>query len=266
MCGRYAASRRPDDLVQEFEVGDVVFEQDMLPLEADFNVAPTKDVYAVLERRPLGRPEADPVRQLRVVRWGLVPSWAADPSAGSRLINARVETAADRPAYRRALLRRRCLLPADGYYEWYGPAGPSTRRGQQHRQPFFIRPAGGGVLAMAGLYEFWYDASRDRDDPAAWLWTVTVLTTAAEPAVAWLHDRMPLAVPRERYAAWLDPELTDPDGVHALVRSLLGPLPDGALEAYPVSDAVGDVRSNGPHLVVPVPAHGADRNADATLF
>jgi putative SOS response-associated peptidase YedK len=245
VCGRYAASRSPDDLVEEFRVEHV---QATLPL--DFNVAPTKDVYAVVERRPRGEPEAEVVRQLRVMRWGLVPSWAQDRSIGSRLINARVESAGTRPAYRRALVSRRCLLPADGYYEWYGSGG--------RRQPYFIRRQDSGVLAMAGLFEFWYDPSRDRDDPAAWLWTVAVLTTAAESALARLHDRMPLVVPRERYDAWLDPALTDPDAV----RSLLVPPPSGLLEAYPVSMAVGDVRSNGPQLVERL----AEEQLDATLF
>jgi len=234
--------------VEEFEVEQV---QATLPL--DFNVAPTKDVYAVVERRPRPEPEAGSAlteRQLRVVRWGLVPSWADGPSVGSRLINARVESAGIKRAYRRALLRRRCLLPADGYYEWHGSGG--------RRQPFFIRPVDGAVLAMAGLYELWYDARRDRDDPQAWLWTAAILTTAAEPALASLHDRMPLVMPRERYDAWLDPGLTDPDAV----RTLLAPPPAGRLEAYPVSAAVGDVRSNGRQLIERL----TEEQRDATLF
>jgi putative SOS response-associated peptidase YedK len=248
MCGRYAASRRPDDLVAEFEIEQVQAE---LPFEPDYNVAPTKDVLAVVERRPRGEPEATAVRQLRAVRWGLVPSWAEDPSVGSRLINARVETAASKPAYRRALLLRRCLLPADGYYEWYGG----------RRQPYFIRPADGGGLALAGLYELWRDPTRDRDDPSAWLWTAAILTMEAEPGLARLHDRMPLIVGRHRYDEWLDPELTDPDSVHGL----LVPPRRGTLRAYPVSAAVGDVRNNGPQLIVPVPADEFEAT-DATLF
>jgi putative SOS response-associated peptidase YedK len=110
MCGRYAASRSPDDLVEEFEV----VERSEEVVSANYNVAPTNSVYAVVERSPRGEPEAPPVRQLRTVRWGLVPSWAKDPSIGSRLINARVETVADKPAFRKAFAKRRCLLPADG--------------------------------------------------------------------------------------------------------------------------------------------------------
>ena len=117
MCGRYASSRRPEDLVEEFEIEDNRVAE---PLEPDYNVAPTKEVYAVVERPP--RPdetgaEQPPARQLRVLRWGLVPSWAKDPAIGNRMINARMETVAEKPAYKRAFAKRRCLLPADGYFE-----------------------------------------------------------------------------------------------------------------------------------------------------
>ena len=135
MCGRYAASRNPDDLVEEFEVERIAAVE---RLEPDYNVAPTKPVPAVLA--PLGQ------RELRVLRWGLVPPSATDASIGSRLINARVETVTERPVFRDAVRRRRCLLPVDGYYEWYG-----GRR--CHKQPHFIRPRDGRVLAMAGVYE-----------------------------------------------------------------------------------------------------------------
>ncbi len=269
MCGRYAASRRLDDLVEEFRIDQVMVAEALAP---DYNVAPTKRVYAVLERQPdqddgadrAGGGAADgaggdaPVRQLRVVRWGLVPSWAKDPAIGSRLINARVETVAEKPAYRRAFAARRCLLPADGYYEWYTPeassaagqsrvggAGGRTRR----KQPFFIRPKDGGILAMAGLYELWCDPSRPADDPDRWRWTCTVLTTRAEDSLGRIHDRMPLLVEPDRWAAWLDPRRRDPEEL----RALLAPAAPGRLEAYPVSTAVNDVRNNGPHLIEPLP-------------
>src|SRR5690349_16720113 len=153
MCGRYASSRKPEDLIEEFEVVEDRVEK---PLEPDYNVAPTKEVYAVLERAarsPDGaESEEPPRRQLRVVRWGLVPSWAKDPSIGNRMINARMETVAEKPAYKRAFAKRRCLLPADGYFEWY-PTQELTAAGKARKQPFFIRPQGHGVLAMAGLYD-----------------------------------------------------------------------------------------------------------------
>ena len=237
MCGRYAASRSPDDLVEEFELAQLL--EEVLP--ASYNVAPTDPVYAVVERAPRGEPEAEPMRQLRTVRWGLVPSWAKDPSIGSRLINARVETVADKPAFRKAFAKRRCLLPADGYFEWYG-----EERGK--KQPFFIRPADGGVLAMAGLYEFWRDPAKDEDDPEAWLTTCTVITTSAPDDLGRIHDRMPMLVERARYAEWLDPSVTDLDGL----RSLLVPAAPGRLTTYPVSKDVSNVRNNGAHLVEPV--------------
>ncbi|GAA4679375.1 SOS response-associated peptidase [Nocardioides nanhaiensis] len=252
MCGRYASSRRPEDLVEEFEVVD---SRVPVPLEPDYNVAPTKEVYAVLERPP--RTEADgvehaPERQLRTLRWGLVPSWAKDASIGSRMINARSETVAEKPAFRRAFAARRCLLPADGYYEWY-PTSELTRAGKPRKQPFFIRPADGGVLAMAGLYEIWRDPARAEDDEQRFVWTCTVLTTQAQDDLGHLHDRMPLMVDVERRDAWLDPRASGPQ-----LLDLLTPAAPGRLEAFPVSPAVGNVRNNGPQLVEPLPLEEPD--------
>ncbi len=242
MCGRYASSRRPEDLIEEFEV---VADRTPAPLAADYNVAPTKEVYAVVERPPAKDSPEPPQRQLRVLTWGLVPSWAKDPSIGNRMINARMETVADKPAYKRAFAVRRCLLPADGYFEWY-PTSRTTKAGKPLKQPFFIRPADGGVLAMAGLYEIWRDPSRAEDDPERFRWTCTVLTTEAEDSLGHIHDRMPLMVERDRWAQWLDPRVGGE-------LSLLVPAAPGSLEAYPVSTAVGNVRNNGPELVEPLP-------------
>lgn len=240
MCGRYAASRDPDDLVEEFELAGVP--ESALP--ASYNVAPTDEVYAVVERPPRGEPDEPAERTLRVVRWGLVPSWAKDPSIGSRMINARMETVAEKAAFRRAFARRRCLLPADGYYEWYGET-------KGKKQPFFIRPSDGGVLAMAGLYELWKDPAAP-PDPDPWLWTCTVLTTSATDDLGRIHDRMPMLVERARYAEWLDPAHDDPEELTAL----LVPAAPGRLTAYPVSTEVNNVRNDGPHLVDPLPVEG----------
>src|SRR6476646_8278720 len=159
MCGRYASSRQPEDLVEEFEIRH----GDLPHLEPDFNVAPTKEVYAVVERPPGASSDdaepTEPERQLRVLSWGLVPFWAKDPSIGNRMINARMETVAEKPAYRRAFASRRCLLPADGYFEWY-PTQQTGKSGKPLKQPFVIHPTDGGVLAMAGLYEIWRDRER----------------------------------------------------------------------------------------------------------
>jgi putative SOS response-associated peptidase YedK len=298
MCGRYASTRGRQELVDFFDVdGDEAGE-----LEPDFNVAPTKPVPVVLVRRSgsdaasgVGgevraaraaseewtrpenvrgsdaaseewtRPEnvrgSDPaseerarsehVRELHVARWGLVPSWAKDVSIGARLINARVETAHEKPAFRRAFASRRCLVPADGYYEWQ--AGDDGGK-----QPHFIRPADGGVLAMAGLYEVW----RSADVPGGRLLTFTVITTEATDDVGRIHDRMPMLVEPDRFAAWLDPALNHPDEV----RSLLVPAAAGRLESHPVSTAVNKVINNGPELVKPAPQMGIPSAAPLTLF
>ena len=242
MCGRYASSRRPEDLIEEFEV---VESRVPAPLAADYNVAPTKEVYAVVERPPTRDSPEPPERQLRVLTWGLVPSWAKDPSIGNRMINARMETVAEKPAFKRAFAVRRCLLPADGYFEWY-PTSQTNAKGKPVKQPYFIRPRDHGVLAMAGLYEIWRDPSRADDDPDRFRWTCTVLTTEAEDSLGHIHDRMPLMVERERWGEWLDPRV-------AGHLSLLVPAAPGALEAYPVAPLVSNVRNNGPELVEPLP-------------
>ena len=222
-------------------------------LAPSWNVAPTQDVYAVVERPPREEPDADPVRALRVVRWGLVPSWAKDPRIGSRMINARMETVAEKPAFKRAFAKRRALLPADGYFEWYGEKG--------RKQPFFVRPADGAVLAMAGLYELWKDPSVTDEDADPWLWTVTVLTTSAPDDLGRIHDRMPLLVEPDHWAKWLDPRRDDPDEL----GSLLVPAAPGRLTATPVSTEVNNVRNNGPHLVEPIPLEGEELTEELPL-
>ena len=249
MCGRYASSRKPEDLVEEFEIRTSKVDEALAP---DYNVAPTKPVYAVMERSPSPRDAEEqepPERQLRVLTWGLVPSWAKDPSIGNRMINARMETVAEKPAYKRAFAKRRCLLPADGYFEWY-PTEQLTASGKPRKQPYFIRPQDHGVLAMAGLYEIWRDPSKDDDADDRFLWTCTVITTEAEDDVGHIHDRMPLMVERDRWADWLDPRIAGDTG-------LLVPAAPGQLEAYPVSTLVSNVRNNGPELLEPLPLEGS---------
>lgn len=273
MCGRYGASWGVEDLIAEFDI-----EQVDVPaaqrLEPDWNIAPTKPVYAVLTRadRDPSRSRAGAAgedggrspsgiatatRRLVSLRWGLVPFWAKDPGIGARMINARIETAAEKPAFREAFARRRCLLPADGWYEWLRPesaAGPGARAAP--KQPFFIHGADGRTLALAGLYELWRDPTRERGDPAAWLATATVLTTAAGPALAHIHDRQPLLVPPEHRTAWLDPMNTDPGGAGKLLQAQ----PRGGLDAHPVSRAVNDHRNNGAQLIEPIaPVEPGDR-------
>ena len=244
MCGRYAAAKDPAALAEEFGVAAPPEEI----LGPDYNVAPTKRVYVVVDRDRDNSPE----RALVVARWGLIPSWAKDPSIGSRLINARAETVAEKPAFRRAFAKRRCLVPADGYYEWYVPASPGAtdapvgKAGKPVKQPFFIHPADGSSLAMAGLYEWWRDPGRDEADPLAWRLTCTILTTDAADEVGRIHDRMPMTIAREDWAAWLDP------ATGAQASELLRPAGGPGLAAYPVSVAVNSVRNNSPELIIPL--------------
>jgi putative SOS response-associated peptidase YedK len=254
MCGRYASSMDPEDIVEEFEIHTEL--PDLPRLEPDYNVAPTKEVYGVLERPPRKEsPDAEELpaeRQLRALTWGLVPSWAKDPKIGNRMINARMETVAEKPAFRRAFEKRRVILPADGYYEWYATE-EQTKAGKPKKQPFFIRPRDGGILAMAGLYELWRDPERAADDPLRWKWTCTVITTDATDDLGRIHDRMPLMLPRSAYDAWLDPAPRPA----AELLGLLVPAAPGTLEAFPVSTLVSNVANNGPELVEPLPLDGS---------
>ena len=222
MCGRYSASR-PPDLTAEAYAARVVDE----PPPPSWNVAPTDPVSVVVERGE--------GRELRTLKWGLIPSWATDAKIASRLINARAETVATKPAFRSALVKRRCLVPADGWYEWRAEPGVP-------KQPFFIAPRS-GVAAFAGLYERWGDTR-----------TFTIVTTSASDELRRLHERMPVVLPPDVWDAWLDP-------AHDDVEALCGLLtPREGFAAYPVTTLVNNVRNNGPELLDPLPAD------DGTLF
>ena len=236
MCGRYARSRPDPELVDVFGVGEVVGD----PLPASFNIAPTQDARVVLERVPHEEPKAQAVRQLRTLRWGLVPAWAKDVKIGNRMINARVETVTEKPAFKRAAAKRRLLVPADGYYEWEKREGGA-------KVPHFLHDADGQVLAFAGLYELWPDPAKDEDDPDRWLWTFTVLTTQATDALGHIHERTPVIVPPDMREDWLDPHLT----VLELVRQVLDAIPEPHLDTHEVSTAVNSPRNNSPELMAP---------------
>jgi putative SOS response-associated peptidase YedK len=244
----------PEDIVEEFELHSAVPE-DLPRLEPDYNVAPTKEVYAVLSRPPRREtpdgPELPAEKQLRVLTWGLVPSWAKDPKIGSRMINARMETVAEKPAFRKAFEKRRAILPADGYFEWY-QTEEKTAAGKPRKQPYFIRPKDSSLLAMAGLYELWRDPTRADDDPLRWKWTCTVITTTATDDLGRIHDRMPLMLTPEAYDDWLDPSPRASEDLLALLK----PATPGMLEAFPVSTLVSNVANNGPELLEPLPLEG----------
>lgn len=260
MCGRYAATANPDELVLEFEVDEdrsaeparsvLVNPQEPPAGRPDHNMAPTKQAPVVLSRAPREDRDAPPTRQLRLLTWGLVPSWSKDPKGGVRMINARVESVREKPAFSRALAARRCLVPARGWYEWQASPTVLDAKGTPRKQPFFTERADGASVAMAGLYEFWRDpAVADPGDPQAWLSTFTVITGEAEPGLDRIHERQPLVLEREDWARWLDPGATAAD-----VADLLEPHAAGRFTAYPVGRAVSSSRSNGPGLLEPAPA------------
>lgn len=236
MCGRYAATKNPAALAAEFDAVDATGGEITAP---DYNVAPTKRVIAVVQRHPrdaAGEPDLTRTeRSLRVMRWGLVPRWAKDRAIGARLINARVESAAIKPAFRTSLRTSRCLVPADGWFEW--------QRNGTSKQPFFITRGDGASLAFAGLWSTWRDPMAEADAPP--LVTCAVLTTSAVGRMTTVHDRMPLLIPSEAWAAWLDPDSED------VTEALSAPSQDlvDSLELRPVSTAVNNVRNNGPQLV-----------------
>lgn len=239
MCGRFVSARKRLELLEEFAV-----ERDAVPAdrEPDYNVAPTKRIYAVLDREDEGKPQ----RELRLVRWGLVPSWAKDATGGARMINARAETVAAKPAFRSAFAKRRCIIPADGYYEWQAAA-----EGKKSKQPFYIYRTDGGILAFAGIYELRRDETQPLDTEQAWLWTASIITTDATDEIGKIHDRTPMVVPPEGWADWLDPANGDKELVRAMMRPATES-PGGGLTSYPVSTAVNSVRNNGPDLIVPL--------------
>ena len=234
MCGRYVSVRSDGDIVSEFDAYDATPYESVEP---DYNVAPTKPVRAIVNR-PLrdaaGRPADHPTRQLRVMSWGLVPSWAKDRSSAARLINARAESVATKPTFGKAYGARRCLIPADGWYEWQVVDGPSGPR----KQPMYMTPVDGHGLAFAGLYEFWGPAGQT-------ITTCSIITTSSAGALVEVHDRMPLLLPKPAWARWLDPGVSAPD-------ELLAPWDEATgerLELRPVSTAVNKVDNNGATLI-----------------
>lgn len=266
MCGRYAATANPDELIEAFEIdvdatGEparsiLVNPQSPPPGQADFNMAPTKQAPVVLTRAPRETESeesaAEPTRQLRLLTWGLVPSWSKDIKAGVRMINARSETVLTSRAYANAARARRCLVPAQGWYEWQVSPTATDAKGKPRKQPFFITgEEGSAPIAFAGLYEFWRDrAIEDASDPQAWLTTFTIITTSADPGLDRIHDRQPLVLNPADWDTWLDPAMTD----DADIADLLAYAEPGRFGAYPVSRAVSSNRSNGPQLIEPTPA------------
>lgn len=210
MCGRYATTRSDTDLTLLFEADDVT-----AGFAPSWNVAPTDPIPVV--RLSARRNDA---RVLDRARWGLIPAWSDDPRAGSKMINARAETVATSPVFGPAFAKRRCLVPADGWFEWV--------RDGKRKQPYFMTPEDGSVLAFAGLWSMW------RKDTL----TSTIITTEATGELARVHHRMPLILPRDRWREWLGSE-----------NPRLDPVDAAGIEIRPVGSDVGKVQNNGPGLI-----------------
>jgi putative SOS response-associated peptidase YedK len=229
MCGRFVSTSPPDELAKYFDV-EQVSEQ---VLDPSFNVAPSNDVYVVVE--------SGGVRRLDTFHWGLIPFWAKDEKTGFKMINARADGLADKNAYKRAYKKRRCIIPADGFYEW------KKVPGRKAKQPIFIRRADGEPIAFAGLWELWRPPEH-RDDDDYIVRSCTIITGEPNEKVAEVHDRMPVMLPPSAWAAWLDPSNDDIE----TLGKLLVPAPARLLELHPVSTAVNNVREKGPELIEPV--------------
>jgi putative SOS response-associated peptidase YedK len=226
MCGRFVATATPAQLADYLRVDGVRTEA----LEPSWNVAPTDAVYAVAENR-------DEERLLGTYKWGLVPFWAKDAKGGARMINARAETLESK--FRRTFERRRCLLPADGFYEWEKLEGGG-------KQPWFIHRADGAPMVFAGLWEVWKPEGASEDDEP--LRTCSIITTEANDLLARIHDRMPAVISPHDWELWLDRSVTDP----AAVRHLLAPADPRQFDMFEVSPAVNNVRNNSGELVTPI--------------
>lgn len=222
MCGRFTLTSPDQDLAVQFDLPAIP------SLEPRYNIAPTQLVAAVRETRDGAG------RELAMLRWGLIPFWAKDPGIGSRMINARAETVAEKPSYRTSFKRKRCLVPADGFYEWQATGGP--------KQPFYFRFEGGGPFALAGLWDRW---EKGEDEPVE---TFTILTTEPNEVVAPVHQRMPVILDREGMAVWLDPAIEEAEQL----QPLLGPFPAAGMEAYPVSTFVNSPGNDTPRCIEPL--------------
>jgi len=235
VCGRFVSATSPEQVAERFHVD----ESRISDYSPDYNVAPRQGVFAVRERVPREGADTEPPRRyLDRLRWGLVPSWARDPAIGDRMINARAETIAAKPGYRRSFEKRRCIIPADGFYEWHAREG----RG---KQPVYIRRRDGELLAFAGLWSAWRVPEVGEDDADGWLRSCAIVTTRANELVAPIHDRMPVVLPAAAWDPWLDPANQDTGSL----RALLEPAPAGWFEAIPVSTRVNRPENNGAELI-----------------
>ncbi|CAN5300959.1 SOS response-associated peptidase [soil metagenome] len=219
MCGRYTLRTPVNSLVERFKIDE--YPSSIIP---SYNIAPTQEVAAVVEQ--------DEKRKLEMLRWGLIPSWAKDPEIGNRMINARGETVSEKPSFRKAFKVRRCLILADGFYEW--------QKTDNGKQPYHVRMQDGSPFAFAGLWEFWNGGGDE-------MRTCAIITTEANDLMNEIHHRMPVILPPEDYDLWLDPDFDEKEPLTSLLR----PCPDEAMEAYPVSRKVNRPANDEPGCIEP---------------
>lgn len=226
MCGRFVAASPPDELARYFGAAPPE-----VALEPSYNVAPTNETYVVRA--------SDGNRALSAMRWGLVPFWAKDLKIGSKLINARSETVASKPAFRSAYKKRRCLIGVDGFYEW------AKVEGAKKKQPYYITRTDGELIVFGGLWERWNERDEEGDETGDVIRTCTIVTCTPNAEMSEIHSRMPVLVRNSEWDDWLDPTSD-----LAFVSQLMKPAPDGLLKLTPVTTMVNSVRNSGEHLII----------------
>lgn len=245
MCGRFVVAKTAGEILTIFEADEIIGEQPGI----SYNVAPTQPISIVVDRAfekaEDGSPLGELHREIHAARWGLIPRWSKDgPSSGAPLVNGRIETILEKPSFKDSVIRRRCVIPASGYYEWHVDA-------DGNKQPFYINAGSDGMFALAGLYEWWRDPSKAENDPARWLLSATTLTKASAPELAHIHDRNPVLLTPDALEAWIDPHI---EGDQDLLDAVAAESDVVAAEAefFKVGAAVGQVRNNSAELILPL--------------
>ena len=244
MCGRFVVARSVGEIQTIFEADEIIGD---LP-GISYNVAPTQPIVIIVDRAFEKAPDGSPIgelsRELHAARWGLVPRWAKSPTEHAPLINGRIETILEKPSFKDSVVRRRCMIPASGYYEWQIGADGL-------KQPFYISAGSDGMFALAGLYEWWADPAKHAKDPNRWLLSATTLTKHTAPELAHIHDRNPVLLSADTFEAWLDPNiLGDEELLNAVATE--SDIVAGEAEFYRVGAEVGKVSNNSANLIKPI--------------
>jgi putative SOS response-associated peptidase YedK len=244
VCGRFVIARAVGEIQTIFEADEIIGE---MP-DISFNVAPTQQIPIIVDRAfekdTNGAPLGELSREIHSARWGLVPRWAKSPTEHAPLINGRIETILEKPSFKDSVVRRRCVIPASGYYEWHVAADGS-------KQPYYITAGTDGMFALAGLYEWWADPAKAANDPARWLLSATTLTKHTAPELAHIHDRNPVLLSPATFEAWLDPHI---EGDQQLLEAVASDsdLVAGEAEFFKVGTDVGKVSNNSELLIKPL--------------